>query len=998
LRTLKTILIALLLGLMAFVVVGAVLLTLFLPTLLQRFGCAPYGIRCAVGQASIRLRPNLTADLVIDHLTLLDPDGLGTALRVKRLAATMNIPALIRTRQVMPTEVRIESPELLLRQLDDGRWNLSALVQEVQRHLKPATRPTTLPFPRVALTGGALQLGSHRITDVRVTLDPKPVPFLFAMQAQAAVGGRSVQVSGVLNNTLEGQILAQVREEMLRGALRFRLDQPDRAVIIPEWSFEADGALARGTAAVRYGNWPPAYTLTIAQWRADLAAVARQLSVPWLTGLTGMVEGEPATLQGHWPQPPVGEVAVTLTGGGLERPAQQFGVTGLTGRVGLQRPEGSRLRLQATLQGQTTWLLGQRYGSPSLQAVVSVDTASGDVTAEALRASIAGAHLEAKGSGRRWGRDSLDFTTTQLKIEPTFLAQLSRWADAGVLLTTLEHPSIRLRWSGGGRPWTAEIMSRSIHLSATAMNGTATLQSVQIALHGIGVSGRNLEGILAIERVKLAGRPLRALRARFEMSAGRVRVPEFQVAGGGGTIDGHASYSMTAPLREIRVALSVRGLRPQSLFAPTEKSAARQGVTLDADLSADATFGGSQPPTAGGAITLQGLSLSLARQAAEPAPLLTGLRGAVAFTLDNGLLAIKETALRTDGGLSFILAGSLQLGGNGRSASGLHLTIPWTEVAVFRSPLIALTGSQPDAARLAGQFHAKLDLIGQEYYAALSLRHVSMELSGFRLDSASGVIPLHGRIDQNSTASLHQLAAQQKADRSDLTEDEYRAALDRLSNVSAKAPFSLTIDSLRYDPIELRHIEVALASSGSQIAVQRFTFESWGGRWSGWGTIEPLGRGITLAVLTEGLSLRAICDAFPPITGYISGRIYGMVELVVPGSAINQAHGNARFWAVDAPQEKRRISRRLIERLAGQQIRYFSLFGVARRYDRGMLKVALREGDLIFHELEISHTILGYKDLDVRVSPTFNRIGLAHLLESIGEAIERIKASAESNR
>jgi hypothetical protein len=122
-----------------------------------------------------------------------------------------------------------------------------------------------------------------------------------------------------------------------------------------------------------------------------------------------------------------------------------------------------------------------------------------------------------------------------------------------------------------------------------------------------------------------------------------------------------------------------------------------------------------------------------------------------------------------------------------------------------------------------------------------------------------------------------------------------------------------------------------------------------------------------------------------------------MVELVAPGFAINQAQGNAQFWAVDGPQEKRRISRRLIERLAGQQIRYFSLFGVARRFSRGILEVALREGNLNFHELEISHTILGYKDLDVRVSPTFNRIGLAHLLESIGEAIERIRASAESN-
>jgi hypothetical protein len=359
-------------------------------------------------------------------------------------------------------------------------------------------------------------------------------------------------------------------------------------------------------------------------------------------------------------------------------------------------------------------------------------------------------------------------------------------------------------------------------------------------------------------------------------------------------------------------------------------------------------------------------------------------------------LAIKETVLRTDEGLSFILAGSLQLGGNDRSATSLHLTVPWTEVAVFHSSLIALTGGQPDATRLTGQFQANLELIGQEYHAALSLQHVSMESGSLRLDNAHGVIPLHGRIDQGPTLPQRQAAVQHSTGRPDLTEDEYRTALERVSNVPTNAPFSLTINSLRYDPFELRHIEVALASSENRIAIQRFAFESWVGRWSGWGTVEPLGGGITLALLTEGLSLRAICDAFPPIKGYISGRIYGMVDLVVPRFALDQAYGGARFWAVDGPDEKRKISRKLIERLAGRQIRYFSLFGVARRYNHGVLEIALSTGDLIFRELEISHAILGYKDLDVRVSPTFNRIGLTHLLETISETIERIRVSAES--
>lgn len=143
--------------------------------------------------------------------------------------------------------------------------------------------------------------------------------------------------------------------------------------------------------------------------------------------------------------------------------------------------------------------------------------------------------------------------------------------------------------------------------------------------------------------------------------------------------------------------------------------------------------------------------------------------------------------------------------------------------------------------------------------------------------------------------------------------------------------------------------------------------------------------------------MSAICDAFPPIRGYISGRLNGLADLSISQFALDQAQGTARFWAVDSRQERNEISRILIEKLAGQRIRYFNLFGQDRRYDRGVLHVILRRGDLIFHELDISHTTLGIKDLDIKVAPNFNKIGLNHLLESIRKATERIKAGATPN-
>ncbi|MBI2883046.1 MAG: hypothetical protein HYY11_03940 [Candidatus Methylomirabilis oxyfera] len=1002
---LRLALVALLLGLTSAGVAGTLLLMLFLPTLLQRFACAPYGIRCTIGQANIRPYPNLTADLVIDHVILFDPDGRGVALRVKRLAATLNIPGLILTHQVMPTAVRIESPELFFRQLDDGRWNFQALAQEVQRHLRPAARPTPIQFPRASITNGTLQIRDYRVTDINVALEPKPSPVLLEMQAQAAVSGRSVRVSGALQHTLEGQILAQVQEVTQPGllrpltaqaVLRFRINHPDRAVTIPEWSFEADGALARGTAAVRYVTWPPVYTLTVAEWRADLGALAYQLPGSWLSGITGTVEGRPTTLQGRWPNLPMGQVAAMLKGGRLKFPAQQFGVTGLTGDVSLQYA-GDRLRLQAGLHGTALELPGQRYDNPSLLASFSIDPATGGVTAETLRAAIAGMRIEARGTGQRWGRESLDLMTTELQIEPALLAQLSQVADKGVSIARLVDPSIHAWWSGAGRPWKAEIMSRSIQLHAAVINGTTTLQNAQIAIQGIGVSGRHLEGALAIEQADLAGRRLRALRARFELDPDDVRVSELHVVAGDGDVQGHASFLRTAPMRELRLALSVRGLHPQSLSASTEKTDQARGVTLDAELSADATLSGSQPPAAVGRVMIRHLSLNLARAQSQPAAALMRLHGSIPFTLDKGLLTIPATALQEDGGLTLILTGSLPLDHKGPSAARVHLSVPWTEVSALRPTLTALTEGPPDAAHFVGQLQADLEFIGGSYHGSLALQNVSVGSNFFRLDAATGVIPLHGRIGQSSIASDDRASPLGHTDGRHLSEQEYQAAVERLSKMSSTIPASLTINSLRYDPIELRNITVALAQSDNQVAIQQLTFDAWGGRWKGWGTVEPLGGGIALTLLTEGLSLRAICDAFRPFQGYISGRINGLLDLRVPQFAINRAHGNARYWAVGSLQEGRKISRALIEQLAGQQIRYFSPFGVARRYDRGVLDVALKDGDLIFHELEISHTTLGWRDLDVRVSPTFNKIGLTHLIESIREAIERIRSSATSN-
>ncbi|MCZ7625630.1 MAG: hypothetical protein M5R38_07110 [Candidatus Methylomirabilis sp.] len=169
-------------------------------------------------------------------------------------------------------------------------------------------------------------------------------------------------------------------------------------------------------------------------------------------------------------------------------PAQQVTIAALNGDLDLQL-EGRRLQGRMELRGRTIELRGQRYSDPSLRASFSVDPTTGDMTADDLRISISGARIDAKGTGRGWGRDRLDLTTTELRIEPALLAQLSRLAGGGLTMTQLADPSIRLSWQGDRRPWKAEMRGRSIRLQMAAADGAAALQNAQIVVRGSGCRG-----------------------------------------------------------------------------------------------------------------------------------------------------------------------------------------------------------------------------------------------------------------------------------------------------------------------------------------------------------------------------------------------------------------------------------------------------------------------------------------------------------------------------
>jgi hypothetical protein len=1073
---------------------------------------------------------------VIQNVTVFEHNGSEVLLRARRLAVTIDLLGLIRGRGVMPTEIRTDSPELLLRRLDDGRWNAMVLAEAVRQHVRPTPRVTPIQLPRIVLTAGELRFGARRVTNLTVELEPKPGPLLFEVRALAEVEGQTLEASAVVSEPFEGELRVEGRDIMMRGAsrpwtpravVRFRLDLPARAFNISEWTLEDDGAIARGKAAIRYAEAPPVYVLTVSAWRADLAALAGRLPFSQLSDLKGQVEGEPITLQGHWPELPVMSVTATLKAIALRLPKQKSGLVGFGGLCRLQHT-GNRLRLQAELRGEAVELLDQRHANPRLKATVVADPSSGDLTVEELLASFSGMRIQAKGSARQWGSESLDLKTTELIVDHSILNRFLHRADGGVAVKAIARPSIHFRWPGGGRPWNVEIAARSIDLSSVTSGHAAKLEDTDVTVQGLGASRDDLQGAVAIGRAELAGRPLTNLKAKFEIGPATIRMSEVGFVVGGGTVQGQASFSRPSPLSDLHATLSMQGVGVKQLFPVITMPADVLGLALDATisvdvshgkalatidlppmftrqlsrllhpidqatppatadshhltlraqgtlgpgkgmealgsvtvqglrtllaggnaidrdrpvtlsvayrdgratlkteelgftahelssvlsrfaggrilgregsvtLSADATFGGSRAPSGTGKLELRGLSLDLVRKEAPPARLLRRLQGSLAFSLEKGLLVFKETTLQADGGLALSLKGSLPIASDARSDDPFRLTLPWTDAAVLLSPWVASTSGQPADTRVTGQIRGDLEFTGREIHGAVVLKNVSMVSNLLQLDGVSGTIPLAGSTGQVS--DLDRASMPEEIGWKDVSENTYEKALEKLrkSPRPDKPRHALLIALLRYGAIELRNFEAALAPEGDHIAISRLSFEAWGGRVSGSGALQPLGGKAAVALLAEGISLRAICDAFPAIKGYISGRLNGLADLSISRFALDQAQGQARFWAVDSRQERNEISRILIEKLAGQRIRYFNLFGQDRRYDRGVLHVVLRRGDLIFHELDISHRTLGIKDLDVKVAPNFNKIGLTHLLETIKEATERIKAGATSD-
>jgi hypothetical protein len=219
----------------------------------------------------------------------------------------------------------------------------------------------------------------------------------------------------------------------------------------------------------------------------------------------------------------------------------------------------------------------------------------------------------------------------------------------------------------------------------------------------------------------------------------------------------------------------------------------------------------------------------------------------------------------------------------------------------------------------------------------------------------------------------------------------YPALVSSYSKVPDAA--DIVIDSIRYGFVDLEAVTLALTPGDGWYDIDWFGLSAFKGNLYGYGRVDLEGGRHALSLILSNFSLTDLCNTVPSIKGYLSGRVDGLMRVVLSGTSYTGVTGAATFWAKDGPDEEREISKEFIKKLMGSSMKkYMSLFIGDRYFDTGELDIVFSKGDLVFEKLLIANTnFLGQHDLNITVAPVSNRISIEHLLEVIRDVGSRAK-------
>jgi hypothetical protein len=528
----------------------------------------------------------------------------------------------------------------------------------------------------------------------------------------------------------------------------------------------------------------------------------------------------------------------------------------------------------------------------------------------------------------------------------------------------------------------------------SAQSGDARLSGLSGSVRmdyrpGRGKGRLTCSGEFAVSDLAFKGKKVGSLGGRLDCADSGITM---QIEGIllDGRLRGTATGDPFDPRARSSFRLHLDGMKGTELtpFAPAALPVSISGGALDADM--EGGYGAGEGLSC--RVTATAAGISLADRAGKP--LLSGGRLNTMAELKGDTLFVREGTIAAGDGVAGTFQGEVAHVFSTTRAGTVSLALPVTPLATLFHTFDALLPDKLRTATSGGTLEGKGRVRIREGNALLdgelSLEKIEIELPDQQLSlaDATGTIPFSFVLSGNAGGTRQM--------RLTFRRENYDNLLALLRQAARKGA-NLTIGTIRFGPMVWGQTSLGIGAENGRMEITSFASSLFRGSLLGTGFVrsgEQFQYGIDLAV--NGLSLRALCDTYPNIKGYISGKVDGIVSLYGGGAGLNGLSGFADIWTRGGPDEKMLVSKEFLQKLAGKNLKGF-FFRNDRPYDRGEIRSYLENGYLTFEVLDISHTTLfGIRDLSVSVAPVQNKIALTHLIASIRAAATRGKAASGS--
>lgn len=498
-----------------------------------------------------------------------------------------------------------------------------------------------------------------------------------------------------------------------------------------------------------------------------------------------------------------------------------------------------------------------------------------------------------------------------------------------------------------------------------------------------------LEGTaeLSVEKAAWQGKESGAttVQALFSESGGNA---SFKTSLLGGSVTGDAAFNPFALQEKVGFKISTKGIQLAGIakYAGLKGDTALSGGVLDAGCNgsysrSEGLFGHIEANGQDIAVTGKGGKTLLSAGGIKINSDLSGKK----LVINEALLTVgKDLAAKANGTLDNVFVPARQ--------GQISFKVPKTSLAAAADSFLNVLPRSIQEAALVGSLAAEgaVNLLEGKILVdgAVTLVDIGIDVPTEKINIAgiNGILPLSLDLAGKSAVKL--------PTSSSFSRQNYDTLLHQLRQTEEKAD-TITINSGSFGGLSLGAIKLRLRAAKGVTGIISLDSSIFGGALLGKGFITTQ-NGILYRgdMLFNDLSLVQLCKAFPAITGYISGRIDGILSIQGKGKQLTGISGFTEFWARETAAEKMLVSKEFLQRLSGKKLSGF-FFSSDRPYDHAGIQAALENGFLTFDSLDISHTnFFGVRDLGVTIAPSQNRIAIDHLLNSIKEATVRGKGAA----